>query len=82
MSWGFLLSRRCSNLALPFQISKTDTETIISDLVPLRQRGQWFGIISGMWSIGSVTGPIVGGAFAQAVSWVRFEALSRLFAPN
>lgn len=46
------------------------TEILVTDLVPLRQRGQWFGIISAMWSVGSVTGPIVGGAFAQSVSWV------------
>jgi hypothetical protein len=31
------------------------TEIIITDLIPLRLRGQWFGIISGMWSIGSGT---------------------------
>ena len=46
------------------------TEILVTDMVPLRLRGQWFGIISGMWSIGSVTGPIVGGAFAQNVTWV------------
>ena len=45
------------------------TEIVVTDLVPLRLRGQWFGIISGMWSLGSVTGPIMGGAFAQKVSW-------------
>lgn len=45
------------------------TEIVVTDLVPLRLRGQWFGIISGMWSIGSVTGPIIGGAFSQKVSW-------------
>ena len=50
------------------------TEILVTDMVPLRQRGQWFGIISAMWSIGSVTGPIVGGAFAQAASWVRLDA--------
>jgi MFS family permease len=46
------------------------TEIVVTDLVPLRLRGQWFGIISGMWSVGSVTGPIIGGAFAQNFSWV------------
>lgn len=46
------------------------TEIVVTDLVPLRLRGQWFGIISAMWSIGSVTGPIIGGAFAQNVTWV------------
>jgi len=44
------------------------TEIVITDLVPLRWRGQWAGIIAGMWSIGSVSGPIIGGAFAQ-VQW-------------
>ena len=46
------------------------TEIVVTDLVPLRQRGQWFGIISAMWSLGSVTGPIIGGAFAEKVTWV------------
>lgn len=44
------------------------TEILVRDLVPLWLRGQWFGIISGLWSIGSVTGPIIGGAFAQNVT--------------
>ncbi|KAJ6084921.1 hypothetical protein N7499_004550 [Penicillium canescens] len=45
------------------------SEVIITDLVPLRWRGQYFGILSAMWSVGSVTGPILGGGFAQNVSW-------------
>ncbi|MCJ1464044.1 hypothetical protein MMC07_002654 [Pseudocyphellaria aurata] len=45
------------------------TEIVVTDLVPLRLRGQWFGIISGMWALGSVSGPVIGGAFAQNVSW-------------
>lgn len=44
------------------------TEIVITDLVPLRYRGQWAGFIAGMWSIGSVSGPIIGGAFAS-VQW-------------
>ena len=50
------------------------TEILVTDLVPLRQRGQWFGVISAMWSLGSVIGPIIGGAFAQSVSWVGRNA--------
>lgn len=46
------------------------SEVVITDLVPLRYRGQYFGILSAMWSIGSVTGPILGGGFAENVSWV------------
>ncbi|KAF9887265.1 hypothetical protein FE257_010393 [Aspergillus nanangensis] len=45
------------------------TEVIVTDIIPLRLRGQYFGIVSGMWSIGSVTGPILGGGFAQSVTW-------------
>lgn len=49
------------------------TEIVVTDLVPLRLRGQWFGIISGMWALGSVSGPVIGGAFAQNASWVSVE---------
>ncbi|KAI4218059.1 MAG: hypothetical protein L6R36_009145 [Xanthoria steineri] len=45
------------------------TEIVVADLVPLRLRGQWFGLISAMWALGSVSGPIIGGAFAQAANW-------------
>lgn len=44
------------------------TEILVTDLVPLRYRGQWAGVIGGMWAIGSVTGPVIGGAFAE-VNW-------------
>lgn len=46
------------------------TEIVVCDLIPLRLRGQWFGILSSMYAIGTVLGPIVGGAFAQHVTWV------------
>ncbi|KAL9021021.1 MAG: hypothetical protein Q9180_008623 [Flavoplaca navasiana] len=46
------------------------TEIVVADLVPLRLRGQWFGLISAMWALGSVSGPIIGGAFAQGGHWV------------
>ncbi|KAL4736684.1 major facilitator superfamily domain-containing protein [Aspergillus similis] len=45
------------------------SEVIVTDLVPLRLRGQYFGILSAMWSVGSVTGPILGGGFSQDVTW-------------
>jgi len=44
-------------------------EIIVTDLVPLSVRGAWFGYLGSMWAIGSVTGPLMGGAFAQNVSW-------------
>lgn len=45
------------------------TEVLITDLVPLRQRGAWFGFQSLTWAVGSVTGPLMGGSFAQNVTW-------------
>ncbi|KAF6220748.1 hypothetical protein HO133_003181 [Letharia lupina] len=45
------------------------TQLIICDLIPLRLRGQWFGVISGMYAIGSVSGPLSGGAFSEKVTW-------------
>jgi EmrB/QacA subfamily drug resistance transporter len=45
------------------------TEIIATDMVPLRERGKWFGFISSMWAVGSVLGPVIGGAFSQNVTW-------------
>ncbi|RKF55132.1 Efflux pump FUS6 [Golovinomyces cichoracearum] len=46
------------------------TEVILTDLVPLSGRGKWYGLISAVWAVGSVSGPIIGGVFAQSVSWI------------
>ena len=45
------------------------TEILITDLVPLRERAKWFAFQSLTWAIGSVTGPLIGGAFAQDSTW-------------
>jgi MFS family permease len=58
------------------------SEVIITDIVPLRYRGQYFGIMSAMWSLGSVTGPILGGGFAENVTWVRKYILQRTKLPR
>ena len=55
------------------------TQLIICDLIPLRLRGQYFGIISGMYAIGSVSGPLIGGAFSEKVTWVRIIYFKRSF---
>ncbi|KAK0547129.1 hypothetical protein OC846_004985 [Tilletia horrida] len=45
------------------------TEIVLSDLVPLSQRGAYYGMIGMAFSIGTTIGPIIGGAFAQYVTW-------------
>lgn len=42
---------------------------VIGDLFPLRIRGAFYGVIGGVWAIASSCGPIIGGAFTEAVSW-------------
>lgn len=36
------------------------TEIVVTDLVPLRERGKWFSLFSAMWSVGTVIGPLLG----------------------
>lgn len=49
------------------------TEIVVTDLVPLRRRGKWIGVVTGMWALGSVSGPVIGGVFAQNVTWVGYS---------
>ena len=46
---------------------------VLSDIFPLRERAKWVGGLNGVWTVGSITGPIVGGAFAKYASWVRMS---------
>lgn len=45
------------------------TYVILADMVTLRERGKWMSIISLQWAVGSVIGPVIGGAFAEKASW-------------
>lgn len=45
------------------------TEILITDMVPLRERGNYFALISIVWAVGTVAGPIVGGALATKNAW-------------
>lgn len=45
------------------------TEVLLTDLVPLTKRGNWFGALGASWAVGSACGPVVGGALAQLSTW-------------
>ena len=41
----------------------------VGDLFSPRERGKWQGIISSMWGIASVLGPLIGGYITDNISW-------------
>jgi MFS family permease len=49
----------------------TLTAIVIADIVPLSQRAKYFGMLSAIWSLGTVIGPVIGGCFAEKATWVR-----------
>ena len=44
-------------------------DVIVSDLVPLRERGNFIAIILTVYSIGTTIGPFVGGIIVQNTTW-------------
>ncbi|KAF9445948.1 MFS general substrate transporter [Macrolepiota fuliginosa MF-IS2] len=44
-------------------------QIIITDIITLRDRGKYQGILGGVVAVGYTIGPIIGGALAQQASW-------------
>ncbi len=44
-------------------------QTVIGDLVPPRERARYAAWISGTWAVASIAGPLLGGYFADHLSW-------------
>lgn len=45
------------------------TQTVIGDLVPPRERARYAAWIAGTWAVASITGPLLGGTFAEHLHW-------------
>ncbi|KAH8824449.1 major facilitator superfamily domain-containing protein [Flagelloscypha sp. PMI_526] len=45
------------------------SEIIVSDLVPLVERGAYQGFLILTWALASAIGPVIGGSLAERVSW-------------
>lgn len=41
-------------------------EIVVADLVPLAERGLFFGILGMVWAISSAIGPVMGGLLADS----------------
>ncbi len=44
-------------------------QTVISDVVTPRERGQYQAYFSGVWVAGGILGPVLGGVFAEHLHW-------------
>lgn len=45
------------------------TNIVICDTFSLRERGLWLGVMSAVWGVGSVVGPVLGGIFTSTIGW-------------
>jgi EmrB/QacA subfamily drug resistance transporter len=45
------------------------SQAVIADIVPPRERGRYQGYFSGMFAVSSTLGPVLGGFFADYLSW-------------
>src|SRR5471030_3318231 len=44
-------------------------QTVISDIVTPRERGQYQAYFSGVWVVAGIGGPVIGGVFAEHLHW-------------
>jgi MFS family permease len=44
-------------------------EVTVTDMVGLNERGAFTGIVALAWALGTVLGPIMGGAIAEHTTW-------------
>lgn len=66
-STAFIVGRAVAGMGSAGQFS--GAVVILAYTLPLRHRPLAFGLIGSMWGIASVVGPLLGGAFADHITW-------------
>ena len=66
-STAFIIGRAIAGLGASWLFS--GVMVIMFNTIPLQERPAWQGGIGGVLSLGSVVGPLVGGTFADKVTW-------------
>lgn len=44
-------------------------EVTVTDMTALNERGAFGGLVALSWALGTVLGPIIGGAIAERTTW-------------
>ena len=55
---------------------------VIGDIFPLNIRSVFYGVIGGVWAVAAATGPAVGGALTEKVSWRWYVQLQATEEPQ
>ena len=45
------------------------SQTVIADIVPVRERGKYMGVMGGVFALSSVVGPLIGGWITEGPGW-------------
>lgn len=57
--------------------------TVVTTIIPLHKRAVWIGTMGSTFSIASIVGPVIAGAFTQNVTWrwCFYINVRRIFPP-
>ena len=45
------------------------SQTVVADIVPVRERGKYMGVMGGVFALSSVVGPLIGGWITEGPGW-------------